>query len=297
METINVVIDDAPSTQSQDVETDVEPSPDNSDEMIQSEKSELKGEESDQDSVPAPTKAPSIRTQKNHPKDLIIGDPDQGIATRRKIDAISNTCFIKNKLADTVKTRSKSKKEGSTVVVNATPISSIPATSSKKKKSAKSTKKVSESSPSISIKSDTVKSKKKKPQSPVKRGLSMSDLYLNKDPSETANVESHDVASGKNANVESSNKVNEESVKSVFEKVNQETPSAKENPSSVETLGKTQNIAENVVVSNNPSVPENMAVPTNVITDVTEKSQEKAVVTDAPTGVEPSSIPTVLEQN
>ncbi|XP_045822111.1 histone-lysine N-methyltransferase, H3 lysine-9 specific-like [Trifolium pratense] len=185
---------------------------------------------------------------------------------------------FKNKIADTVKTRSKSKKEGTTVVVDATPISSIPATSSKKKKSAKSTKKVSESSPSISIKSDTIKSKKKKPQSPVKRGLSMSDLYLSKNPSETANVESHDVASGKNANVESSNKANEESVKPVSEKVNQETLSAKENPSSVETLGKTQNVAENVFVTNNPSVPENMTVPTNVITDVAEKSQEKAVV-------------------
>ncbi|XP_045791641.1 cell wall protein RTB1-like [Trifolium pratense] len=177
------------------------------------------------------------------------------------------------------------------------PISSIPATSSKKKKSAKSTKKVSESSPSISIKSDSIKSKKKKPQSPVKRGLSMSDLYLSKNSSETANVESHDVASGKNANVESSNKVNEESVKSVSEKVNQETLSAKENPSSVETLGKTQNVAENVCVTNNPSGPENMAVPTNVISDVTEKSQEKDVVTDAPTSVEPSSIPTDAEKD
>ncbi|PNX66908.1 hypothetical protein L195_g063273, partial [Trifolium pratense] len=65
----------------------------------------------------------------------------------------------------------------------------------------------------------------------------MSDLYLNKDLSETANAESHDVASDKNANVESS-------VKSVSEKVNQENPSVEENPSSVETLGKTQNIAE-----------------------------------------------------
>ncbi|PNX70351.1 hypothetical protein L195_g057306, partial [Trifolium pratense] len=53
----------------------------------------------------------------------------------------SGSAQIKNNLADAVKTRSKSKKEGSTVVVNATPISSIPATSSKKKKSAKSTKK------------------------------------------------------------------------------------------------------------------------------------------------------------
>ncbi|CAJ2635129.1 unnamed protein product [Trifolium pratense] len=202
----------------------------------------------------------------------------------------SGSAQIKNKIADTVKTRSKSKKEGTTVLVDAMPLSSIPATTSKKKKSAKSTKKVSESSPSISIKSDSVRSKKKKPQSPIKRGLSMSDLYLNKDLSETANVESHDVASGKNANVESS-------VKSVSEKVNQENPSVEENPSSVETLGKTQNIAENVGVSNNPSVPENMTVPTNVITDVTEKSQEKAVVTDAPTGVEPSSVPTDAEKD
>ncbi|XP_045821838.1 uncharacterized protein LOC123914700 [Trifolium pratense] len=202
----------------------------------------------------------------------------------------SGSAQIKNKIADTVKTRSKSKKEGTTVVVDAMPLSSIPATTSKKKKSAKSTKKVSESSPSISIKSDSVRSKKKKPQSPIKRGLSMSDLYLNKDLSETANVESHDVASGKNANVESS-------VKSVSEKVNQENPSVEENPSSVETLGKTQNIAENVGVSNNPSVPESMTVPTNVITDVAEKPQEKAVVTDAPTGVEPSSVPTDAEKD
>ncbi|CAJ2673496.1 unnamed protein product [Trifolium pratense] len=200
----------------------------------------------------------------------------------------SGSAQIKNKIADTVKTRSKSKKEGTTVVVDAMPLSSIPATTSKKKKSAKSSKKVSESSPSI--KSDSIKSKKKKPQSPVKRGLSMSDLYLSKNFSETANVESHDVASGKNANVESS-------VKSVSEKVNQENSTVEENPSSVETLGKTQNIAENVGVNNNPSVPENMTVPTNVITDVTEKSQEKAVVTDAPTGVEPSSIPTDAEKD
>ncbi|XP_045797579.1 uncharacterized protein LOC123891721 [Trifolium pratense] len=88
----------------------------------------------------------------------------------------SGSAQIKNKIADTVKTRSKSKKEGTTVVVDVMPISSIPATTSKKKKSAKSSKKVSESSPSISIKSDSIKSKKKKPQSPVKRGLSMSDL-------------------------------------------------------------------------------------------------------------------------
>ncbi|PNX60671.1 gag-pol polyprotein, partial [Trifolium pratense] len=77
-----------------DVGSDVEPSPDDSDDVIQMEKTEIKGDESTQESVPVPAKAPSIRTQKNHPKDLIIGDPDQGIATRRKIDAISNSCFV-----------------------------------------------------------------------------------------------------------------------------------------------------------------------------------------------------------
>ncbi|XP_045791391.1 WASH complex subunit 2-like [Trifolium pratense] len=204
----------------------------------------------------------------------------------------SGSAQIKNKIADTVKTRSKSKKEEATIVVDATPISSIPATSSKKKKSAKSTKKVSESSPSISIKSGTGKSKKKKPQSPVKRGLSMSDLYLNKNPFETANVESHGAASGKTANVESSSKANEESSKSVSEKVNQETLSAQENPISDETLGKTKIVAENVIVTSNSSGPENMAVPTNVITDAAEKPQEKAVVTDASTGVEPPPVST-----
>ncbi|PNX68067.1 hypothetical protein L195_g063808, partial [Trifolium pratense] len=39
----------------------------------------------------------------------------------------SGSAQIKNKTADTVKTRSKSKKEESTIVVDATPISSIPA--------------------------------------------------------------------------------------------------------------------------------------------------------------------------
>ncbi|PNX90394.1 hypothetical protein L195_g046518, partial [Trifolium pratense] len=83
----------------------------------------------------------------------------------------SGSAQIKNKGAEVVKTRSKSRKEDPTVVIEATPISSIPPTASKKKKSTKSTTKVSESSPSVSIKSGSGKTKRKKPQSPVKRGL------------------------------------------------------------------------------------------------------------------------------
>ncbi|MCI79405.1 hypothetical protein A2U01_0100676, partial [Trifolium medium] len=37
---------------------------------------------SESENVPA-NKCPSIRVQKNHPKELIIGNPDQGITTRR----------------------------------------------------------------------------------------------------------------------------------------------------------------------------------------------------------------------
>ncbi|PNX90668.1 hypothetical protein L195_g046793 [Trifolium pratense] len=77
----------------------------------------------------------------------------------------SGSAQIKNKVADAVKTRSKSKKEEPTIMTDATLISSIPATVSKKKKSTKSTTKVSESSPSISIKSGSGKPKRKKPQS------------------------------------------------------------------------------------------------------------------------------------
>jgi hypothetical protein len=38
-------------------------------------------------------KGPSTRVQKNHPQDLIIGSPSQGITTRSR-DIISNSCFV-----------------------------------------------------------------------------------------------------------------------------------------------------------------------------------------------------------
>ncbi|PNX63940.1 hypothetical protein L195_g061872, partial [Trifolium pratense] len=77
----------------------------------------------------------------------------------------------------------------------------------------------------------------------------MSDLYLSKNPFETANVESHAAASGKTANVESSSKANDESSMSVPEKADKETPSEHENPISGETLGKSKIVAENVIVA------------------------------------------------
>jgi len=40
------------------------------------------------------SKGPSIRVQKSHPQELIIGDPDQGIRTRRTNDIVSNSCFV-----------------------------------------------------------------------------------------------------------------------------------------------------------------------------------------------------------
>ncbi|XP_045795337.1 uncharacterized protein LOC123889868 [Trifolium pratense] len=94
MESVNVVVDDSPSTKTADVEEDVEPSIQQSDDTVCEEDSGSKIESTDPKSVPAPVKVPSTRTQKNHPKELIIGNPDQGITTRRNNDVISSSCFV-----------------------------------------------------------------------------------------------------------------------------------------------------------------------------------------------------------
>jgi len=39
-------------------------------------------------------KGPSIRVWKNHPQELIIGDPDQGIRTIRTNDIVANSYFV-----------------------------------------------------------------------------------------------------------------------------------------------------------------------------------------------------------
>jgi hypothetical protein len=43
---------------------------------------------------PVLNKGPSVRVQKNHPLDLVIGNPEQGITTRRTNDVVANSCFV-----------------------------------------------------------------------------------------------------------------------------------------------------------------------------------------------------------
>jgi hypothetical protein len=91
MESINVVIDDLDTDKEPDVEPDVATSP----------APEIESEVRIEDQVDKvevnPTtanKGPSVRVQKNHPQELIIGDPQKGITTRRSNEAISNACFV-----------------------------------------------------------------------------------------------------------------------------------------------------------------------------------------------------------
>ena len=61
----------------------------------ESEKGETQQDEQDHVST---SKGPSIRVHKKHLKDLIIGNLDQGITTRRSNEVISSSCFV-SKLA------------------------------------------------------------------------------------------------------------------------------------------------------------------------------------------------------
>ncbi|WJX69187.1 hypothetical protein P8452_53469 [Trifolium repens] len=102
MESVNVVVKDTPIEKNDDidqgapvidnVEQDVgaleHPSKEKSDEKTLEEDAETSNEPQVQN------KGPSVRVQKNHPKDLIIGNPEQGITTRRTNDVIANSCFV-----------------------------------------------------------------------------------------------------------------------------------------------------------------------------------------------------------
>ncbi|MCI14741.1 gag-pol polyprotein [Trifolium medium] len=95
MGSINVVIDDSTVDQVTDVEADVTAS-DLQLDMFENDKDpELNSvmSNSEENNVPV-NKGPSVRVQKNHPKELIIGNPDQGITTRRSNDLISNSYFV-----------------------------------------------------------------------------------------------------------------------------------------------------------------------------------------------------------
>ncbi|CAJ2665853.1 unnamed protein product [Trifolium pratense] len=93
MESINVVVDDSDTTSADPAEeTDViTPVPTPDDDQTEPEPDQHSESTTE---VSRPNKGPSTRTQKNHPLELVIGNPNQGIATRRSKEAISNSCFI-----------------------------------------------------------------------------------------------------------------------------------------------------------------------------------------------------------
>jgi len=96
MESINVVIDCVPKEKVPDADPDVGTSVQETNAHIQVNESEPEKEEieeAEQDQM-STAKGPSIRVQKNHPQDLIIGNPDQGITTRRSVGVIDNSCFV-----------------------------------------------------------------------------------------------------------------------------------------------------------------------------------------------------------
>ena len=96
MESINVVIDDVYEERVPDVDPDVETSVLETNVAIQVDESTPEkevSEEDEQDQV-STSKGPSIRIQKNHPQELIIGNPNQGITTRRSNEFISSSCFV-----------------------------------------------------------------------------------------------------------------------------------------------------------------------------------------------------------
>ena len=96
MESINVVVDDLTPARKKDVEEDVRTSGDNvADTAKSAENTENSDSATDESNINQPDKRPSIRIQKMHPKELIIGDPNRGVTTRsREIEIVSNSCFV-----------------------------------------------------------------------------------------------------------------------------------------------------------------------------------------------------------
>ncbi|WJX25548.1 hypothetical protein P8452_14576 [Trifolium repens] len=102
MESVNVVVKDSSGRENegvdqgtpvsvnaeQDGEASEPASMDKSDE-------ETVEEDGDEGARPqATSKGPSVRVQKNHPLELVIGNPEQGITTRRTNDVVANSCFV-----------------------------------------------------------------------------------------------------------------------------------------------------------------------------------------------------------
>jgi hypothetical protein len=100
MESFNVVVNDRETEKVENVEHDVGTSgpvsEDHNPEEQPDDKQEKITEDTTTDTTDQPTqnKGPSVRVQKNHPLELVIGNPEQGITTRRSNDVIANSCFV-----------------------------------------------------------------------------------------------------------------------------------------------------------------------------------------------------------
>jgi hypothetical protein len=105
MESINVVIDDVPKERVPVVDADVvtpalETNAPTQVTESEPEKDENEDIELDQMST---KKGPSTRVQKNHPLDLVIGNHDEGVTTRRSVGVIANSCFVSKIVPKNVK--------------------------------------------------------------------------------------------------------------------------------------------------------------------------------------------------
>ena len=102
MESVNVVVKDSPVKENEGInqgtpvsvnaEQDAAASEQASIDKSNEETFEEKGEANAKPQ--APSKGPSVRVQKNHPIELVIGNPEQGITTRRTNDVVANSCFV-----------------------------------------------------------------------------------------------------------------------------------------------------------------------------------------------------------
>lgn len=93
MESINVIIDDKHEEENVTDDCGIMFDIPNSSKS-ESESTVIKSDPSSNSSeLEPPNKGPSIRVQKDHPADLIIGDPNSGVTTRSK-EVISNSCFV-----------------------------------------------------------------------------------------------------------------------------------------------------------------------------------------------------------
>ncbi|MCH84665.1 envelope-like protein, partial [Trifolium medium] len=206
-------------------------------------------------------------------------------------------------------TCSKSK-EGSVIIANAVPITTMHASDSKKKstksksvvKKEKSTK-VSESSSSMSIKSSRSSSKKKNPQSTVRKPLTMTDLYLKENNFQPSNVASDvdtSVKDSKISDVEASETVVVETKTLESKKPSFTKTLNLENPKSTENLGQTVlNVADTTTTVAKADVVGSDAVisPTKNIVDfilssLKKTSPEPDVVPDIGTSLaQPETVP------